>query len=101
MLVHVHAQTDGPRQAVEQMEAQAQTQAHTQAQTEAQTQAVAGVVTDPSGAVVPGATVTLLGAGGAVESATESGPAGRYTPRGSGWDRNRRARRGCGRWTSG
>ena len=81
MLVHVHAQTDGPRQAVEQMEAQAQTQAHTQAQTEAQTQAVAGVVTDPSGAVVPGATVTLLGAGGAVESATESGPAGRYTLR--------------------
>src|SRR5438105_3993905 len=45
-----------------------------------QSETINGVVTDPSGAVVPGAAVTLMGPNGAI-SATKSGPTGRYTLR--------------------
>jgi hypothetical protein len=60
--------------------AQGQTQVQTHTQT--RTQTVSGVVTDPSGALVPGATVTLAPVGSAAKDAaastTQSGAAGEY-----------------------
>ncbi len=55
--------------------ARAMAQAHAQTQA----QGIAGVVLDPSGALVPGAAVALMPVGAGVpESTTESGPTGGY-----------------------
>lgn len=56
-----------------------QSQAQLRTETPGQTKTLTGIVTDPSGAVVPGASIVLMRAeNAAVESSTQSGPAGEY-----------------------
>src|SRR5690348_3086129 len=45
---------------------------------QANTASIRGLVTDPSGAVVPGATVTLMNTGTGVQTVTKTNPAGEY-----------------------
>ncbi len=45
---------------------------------QANTASIRGIVTDPSGAVIPGAQVTLINTGTGVQTATKANPAGEY-----------------------